>query len=78
MDTEPLHTGVFVETDEEKADALMYTAVFDEILRLKTCRSYRERQRIRDFILAGYQELKEHRRENVNPIILPDNAQQQM
>lgn len=78
MDTEPLHTGVFVETDEEKADALMYTAVFDEILRLKTCRSYRERQRIRDFILAGYQELKKHWRGNADSSILQDNAQQQM
>lgn len=59
LNTEPLYTGVFVETDEEKVDALMYTAVFDEILRLKTCRNRRERQRIRKFILAGYQALKE-------------------
>lgn len=78
MDTEPLHTGVFVETDEEKANALMYTAIFDEVIRLKTCRSRRERQHIRNFILAGYQALEEHRRGNADPSILQDNALQQM
>ena len=49
---------VFSETDKEKADALLYTALFDEINRLKRSRSKKERQMIRDFILEGYLQLQ--------------------
>lgn len=49
---------MFLETDKEKVDALLYTAIFNEVERLKNCRSKKERQNIRSFILASYQELK--------------------
>lgn len=52
--TDPVFTKV---TDEEK-DALLYTAVFNEVNRLNETMNKEERQRIRQFILEGYRELK--------------------
>lgn len=49
---------VLLETDSKRNDALLYTAIFDEVQRLKTCRNRKERQDIRNFILLGSQILK--------------------
>lgn len=49
---------VFLETDEEKNNALLYTAIFNEVQRLNVCKNKKERENIRKFILNGYQELK--------------------
>jgi hypothetical protein len=53
-----LANKIFLETDKEKIDALLYTAIFNEINRLQSCSNKKERQSIRDFILKGYKDLK--------------------
>lgn len=46
---------IFAETDKEKVDAVLYQAMFDETIRLRTCISRRERQQIREFIKETYE-----------------------
>lgn len=57
---------VFTKTDKEKADALLYTALFNETERLKQCGSKKERQEIRKFILNGYSILAESIRQEMS------------
>lgn len=49
---------VFVEVSQKKIDALLYTAMFNEVNRLDNCRNKKERQSIRNFIISAYQKLK--------------------
>jgi len=46
---------IFAEADKEKVDAVLYQAMFDETIRLRTCISRRERQQIREFIKETYE-----------------------
>lgn len=46
---------IFTETDKEKVDAVLYQAMFDETIRLRTCTNKRERQQIREFIKEVYE-----------------------
>lgn len=48
---------VFTEISGTEVDALLYTAMFNEVNRLEDCKNKKERQRIRDFILSAYQKL---------------------
>lgn len=51
-----------LECTENEIDALLYSAIYKELDRLANCRSKKERQKIRNFILSGYKALKEVRR----------------
>lgn len=53
-----------LECTENEIDALLYSAIYKELGRLSNCRSKKERQKIRTFILSGYKALKEVRRNN--------------
>ena len=44
---------VFIETSREKVDAVLYQAMFDETIRLRKCRSMKERKDIRDFLISA-------------------------
>lgn len=46
---------IFAEADKEKVDAVLYQAMFDETIRLRTCIGRRERQQIREFIKETYE-----------------------
>ncbi len=50
-----------LECTENEIDALLYSAIYKEFGRLANCRSKKERQKIRTFILSGYMALKEVR-----------------
>lgn len=52
--TEHLNEPVFTETDTKKVDALLYQAMFDEVIRLRKTVSRRERSEIRKFIVEAY------------------------
>lgn len=52
---------VRLECTENEIDALLYSAIYKELDRLSNCRSKKERQKIRNFILSGYKALKEAR-----------------
>jgi hypothetical protein len=52
--TEHLNEPVFTETDTKKVDALLYQAMFDEVIRLRKTVSHRERSEIRKFIVEAY------------------------
>ena len=64
---EHLKEPVFTETDTEKVDALLYQAMFDEVIRLRKTVSRRERSDIRKFITEAYQLYAEKNLENGNP-----------
>lgn len=49
---------VFTEISGTEVDALLYTAMFNEVNRLEDCKNKKERQRIRDFILSAYRDLR--------------------
>lgn len=49
--------AVFANVTEEEKDALLYTAIFNETIRLKETAGRKERERIRTFILDGYRAL---------------------
>lgn len=52
--TEHLNEPVFTGTDAEKVDAILYQAMFDEVIRLRKTVSRRERSEIRRFITEAY------------------------
>ena len=54
----PEKKPVFTEISDTEVDALLYTAIFNEVNRLENCKNKKERQRIRDFILSAYQDLR--------------------
>ncbi len=47
--------SVFLDTNSEQVDAVLYQAMFDETIRLRRCRSQTERDRIRRFLTEAYQ-----------------------
>ena len=47
---EPVFTG----TDAEKVDAILYQAMFDEVIRLRKTVSRKERSEIRRFLTEAY------------------------
>lgn len=49
---------VFTKISGTEVDALLYTAIFNEVNRLEDCKNKKERQRIRDFILSAYRDLR--------------------
>lgn len=53
-------TGMyFTETDKQHIDGIFYQSMVDETIRLRNCRSRRERSEIRAFLLSAYQEITE-------------------
>lgn len=64
--TEHLNEPVFAETDTEKVDAVLYQALFDEVIRLRKTASRRERSEIRKFITEAYQLYAERNHGNGN------------
>ena len=54
-----LDESVFLKTDKQKTDAILYQAMFDETIRLRKCRSEKERDNIRNFLTEAYQLLAE-------------------
>lgn len=49
---------IFTEISRKNIDALLYTAMLNEVNRLGKCRNKKERQSIRNFIISAYQTLK--------------------
>lgn len=49
----------FIETDKQHIDGIFYQSMVDETIRLRNCRSRRERSEIRAFLLSAYQEITE-------------------
>ena len=49
---------IFTEISRKNIDALLYTAMLNEVNRLEKCRNKKERQSIRNFIISDYQTLK--------------------
>ena len=49
---------IFTEISRKNMDALLYTAMLNEVNRLEKCRNKKERQSIRNFIISAYQTLK--------------------
>lgn len=49
----------FIETDKQHIDGIFYQSMVDETIRLRNCRSRRERSEIREFLLSAYQEITE-------------------
>ena len=71
-----IDSTVFLETDSKRNDALLYTAIFDEVQRLKICRNRKERQDIRRFILSGSQILKTNTgHSDISKIVLTDDSE---
>lgn len=68
--------NVFTETDSEKIDALLYTAIFNEVDRLKNCNNKKERQEIRNFILTSYRALRTAQQVSVNLKNVQENSLQ--
>lgn len=67
---ELLKEPVFIETDTEKVDAILYQAMFDEVIRLRKTARRRERNEIRKFITEAYQLYAEkNRRLLLNSIV---------
>lgn len=54
----PEKKPVFTKISGTEVDALLYTAIFNEVNRLEDCKNKKERQRIRDFILSAYRDLR--------------------
>ena len=54
---------VFTKVEPGALDAVLYQAMFDETIRLRKCPSRRERENIRKFLTAAYQQisLRDHR-----------------
>lgn len=48
---------IFTEISGKNIDALLYTAMLNEVNRLEKCRNKKERQSIRNFIISAYQTL---------------------
>lgn len=49
-----LHESVLIETTNEKVNAILYQAMLDETIRLRTCRREKERNQIRKFLTEAY------------------------
>ena len=75
--TEHINEPVFTETDTEKVDAILYQAIFDEVIRLRKTVSRRERNEIRKFITEAYQLYAERNLENENQDIFQGCMQHQ-
>lgn len=67
----------YLECNQEMTDALLYTVLYNETQRLRVCNNKKERQRIRMFILTGYQELKRNLREERGQETFQENRMQQ-
>ena len=50
-----VHESVLTNTSDEKVNALMYQAMLDETIRLRSCRKEAERNQIRKFLMEAYQ-----------------------
>ena len=74
---EHLNEPVFAETDTEKVDAVLYQAMFDEVIRLRKTTNRRERSEIRNFITVAYRLYAERNRGNENPDIFQESTFQQ-
>ena len=59
-----LNEPILLQTDRQKVDAVLYQAMFDETIRLRKCRSSKERSCIRNFLTVAYQLLAERIPEN--------------
>lgn len=64
---------VFTETSKEKIVAVLYQAMFDEVIRLRKCHSRSERKNIRDFLTSACQICMQTRLENGDPNIFCDS-----
>lgn len=71
-----LDEPVFTETSRERIDAVLYQAMFDETIRLRKCRSMKERKDIRDFLISAYQICMRPNLENEGPDIFQENTLQ--
>ena len=49
-----VHESVLTNTSDEKVNALMYQAMLDETIRLRSCRKEAERNQIRKFLMEVY------------------------
>lgn len=67
---------VFIETSRERIVAVLYQAMFDETIRLRKCRSMKERKDIRDFLISAYQIGMRPNLENEDPDIFRGNMLQ--
>ncbi len=52
-----MNSPVFTEVSDKETDALIYTVMYNEVKRLADTSSKKERQRIREFIIAIYREM---------------------
>lgn len=53
-----MNVPIQTECTANEIDALLYTAICNEVARLANCKNKKERQQIRIFILSGYEVLK--------------------
>lgn len=70
--------SVFTETSIEQMEAVLYQAMFDEVIRLRKCRSRRERNDIRKFLIETYQLFAEKTLQSEHPDIIPESTMLQM
>lgn len=49
-----INEPVFTETSDNRVDAVIYQAMFDETIRLRKCISKSERQKIREFLIEAH------------------------
>lgn len=75
--TEHLNEPVFTGTDAEKVDAILYQAMFDEVIRLRKTVSRRERSEIRRFITEAYRLYAEKNLESEHPDTFQESMFQQ-
>ena len=52
-----MNSPVFTEVSDKETDSLIYTVMYNEVKRLADTSSKKERQRIREFIIAIYREM---------------------
>ena len=52
-----VNESVFTKVDLEAVDGVLYQAMFDEVIRLRTCLNRKERESIRRFLTEAYQQI---------------------
>ena len=67
---------VFTETSKEKIVAVLYQAMFDEVIRLRKCHSRSERRDIRDFLTSACRICMQQNLENEGPDTFQENMRQ--
>ena len=67
---------VFTETSKEKVIAILYQAMFDEVIRLRNCYSRAERSDIRKFLTVSSRICMQQNLENEDPDIFQENMLQ--